>query len=758
MADFKFIGKRITNIRSGPKAIGQAVYTDDIKMPNMLYGKVLRSPFPHAKILHIETSLAKALPGVKAVITGQDIPRVKIGAFPTHTDHYELAIEKVRHQGEGVAVVAAIDEEIAQEAINLIKVDYKPLPAVFDPEEALKPGAPEVHEEVENNISASFVKSYGDVEKGFRESDYIREDTFRTAPINHAPLEPHGCVALWNSDGSVTVWIDTQAPFLLHRGLAKVLVLPDNKVRVIKTETGGGFGGKIEVITHIFASAFLSRLTGRPVKIILSREEVFLSTRQRHPVIITVKTGVKRDGTIMSQELKTLADGGAYKSTGPLMLNIMCYQAMLPYIVPNFSYDGKRAYTNKPVGGAMQGHGVPQLRFAIDSQLDMIAHELGIDPLDMRLKNAIYPGYKHPAHVINSCGFREAIEEVKRDLNWEERKSKLPPGHGIGIACSSFVSGVKVMPNLGSSITIQINADAGVNILSGVADIGQGPDTVICQIIAEELGCRIEDIRIISADTAVTPFDQGSFSSGVTLRAGNAAIEAARVIKQQLREAVASHLEAKPEGLEFRGGKIFLPGHEEKGIDFAQAVRIYRYSNRPMPILGRGSYVLDTDDVVTQINQGGRQSPAYSFMCQGAEIKVDRETGEFKVLKMSTGHDCGRVINPINIEGQLDGAISKGIGMAMYEDLPHKEGQYLNTTFLDYLIPTSLDHPPESFMKSIETNEPLGPFGAKESGEGNLVGVSPAIANAVFDAVGIRIKELPLTAAKIKDALDRKKA
>lgn len=757
MTEFEVIGKRIPNIRSAPKAVGQAIYTDDIKLPNMLYGRVLRSPLPHAKILHVDASLAEALPGVKAVMTGHDIPQVRVGALPAHADYYVMAVDKVRHIGEGVAAVAAIDEETAEEALALIRVDYEPLPAVLDPEEAIKPGAPRIHEAAENNISASFAKTYGDVEKGFRESDHIREDTFRTAPIAHAPLEPLGCVALWHSNDSLTVWMDTQTPFLGQRSFAKLFGLQEDRVRLIKTETGGGFGGKGELLAHHFACAYFSRLTGRPVKIALSREEVFLATRQRHPVILTVKTGVKRDGTLMSQELKVLADGGAYLSTGPLMLTIICFQAALPYVLPNLRYDGKRAYTNKPTGGPMQGHGVPQLRFAVDSQLDLIARDLGIDPLNIRLKNAIYTGYEHPAHSINSCGFREAIEEVGRALRWKERKGRLPDGHGLGIAGSAFISGVKMFPNMGGSITIQINSDAGVNVLSGAADIGQGTDTVICQIVAEELGVRMEDVRITSADTAITPFDQGSFSSGVTLRVGNAAIQAARDVKKQLLEVVAPHLEARPEELESRGGMVFVKGHRERGIDFAKAMRIYRYANKPMPLIGRGAYVLSTDDMVTMISKGGKQSPAYSFMCQGAEVKVDRQTGEIQVLNLVTGHDCGRVINPINVEGQLEGAVSKGIAMAYLEDLPHKDGQYLATTFLDYLMPTSLDHPAHFPFKSIETEEPAGPFGAKESGEGNLVSVAPAIANAVYDAIGVRIKDLPLTPDRIKKALEEQK-
>lgn len=756
MTEFDVIGKRITNVRSGPKATGQAVYTDDIKLPGMLYGKVLRSPFPHARILNIDASKAEELPGVKGVVFGNKVPTFKVGALPTQSDRTVMAIDKVRHVGEAVAAVAAIDENIAEEAIQLIKVDYEPLPAVFDPEEAIKPGAPKVHDEVENNISYRFVKSCGDTEKGFSESDYVREDTFRTAPINHAALEPHGVLSQWNSDGTLTVWVDIQMPFLIQRAFARVFNLSDDRVRIIKTETGGGFGGKGEFLAHYFASSYLARFTGKPVKIIMDREEVFINTSQRHPVIITLKTGVKKDGALVSQYIKYLADGGAYLSSGPLALSIAYFMGMLPYILPNFSYEGIRAYTNKTNSGPMQGHAVPQLRWGIECQLDMIAEELRIDPIEIRLKNAVYPGYKHPVHTFASCGFKESIDEVEKDLKWKERSGKLEPGLGLGVACSSFISGIKMLAHTGGSIVIQVNSDAGVNILSGAADIGQGTDTVISQIVAEELGVNMENIRIISGDTAITPLDQGTFSSGVTLRMGHAAILAARDVKKQLLEVVAPNLETSPDELEFRKGKIFARGYPEKGITFSQAVRIYRYADRAMPIIGIGNYVPDISDVVTMIREGGKQSPAYSFMCQGAEVKVDRETGEVKLLKLVTGHDCGRVINPVNVEGQLDGAVSKGVGMAFFEDQPHKDGRYLNTSFLDFLMPTSLDHPDEAPLKSIETNEPNGPYGAKESGEGNLIGVSPAIANAIYDAVGVRISDLPITPDKVKRALDSK--
>jgi len=758
MGEFEVIGKPVPKVDATGKVLGQTQYVDDIKLPNMLYGKILRSPYPHARILHIDASRAKSLPGVKAVITGEDIPKVKFGGVPLAADQYALAVEKVRHVGEAVAAVAAVDEDTAEEALRLIRVEYEPLPAVFDPIEAMQPGAPLVHDEVKDNICARLIKTFGDVERGFREADYIREDTLRTAPNNHAPLEPHGAVSLYHPDGSLTTWTSTQIPFFLRRTLAKTLGLSESKVRVIKTAVGGGFGGKVEMFAHNFASAFLSMLTGRPVKIILDREEVFLSTRQRHPMVLTIRTGAKKDGTLVAQWFRLVADGGAYNSTAPLLVTISAYLLMIPYIIPNLSYEGYRVYTNKPVGGPMRGHGIPQVRFAVESHLDMLAEDLGIDPVDLRLKNAIYAGYDHPAkYRINTCGFKEAIERVAAELNWRERRGKLPRGRGLGLACSAFPCGVKNMSHVGSGVIIEINIEGGVNILSGAADIGQGTDTVVCQIVAEELGVGMEDITITAADTATTPLDAGTFGSGVTFRVGNAAIAAARDVKRQLLEVVAPHLGAPPEEIEFRGGRVYVKGDPERGIDFKEAVRLYRYADNPMPLVGRGFYMPDSVEPSLLLKQEGNFSVAYTFMAQGAEVEVDEETGEVRVLKVVTAHDCGRVINPLNVEGQIEGAVAGGVGMALFEDIPQEEGRYLNANFLDYPMPTSLDVPGEMVSIPIETVEPLGPFGAKESGEGNLVATPPAIANAIYNAVGARITDLPITPDKVKKALEAKR-
>lgn len=753
MPDYAVVGKGLPKLDASGKAIGQSRYIADMSFPNMLHGKVLRSPYAHARILNIDTSRAKALRGVKAVITGKDILPVKFGIVPFAADQHALCINKVRHPGDSVAAVAAIDEDIAEEALSLIRVEYEILPAVFDPEESMRPGAPIIHEGVKNNISASLVKNFGDIDLGFKESAVVREDRFRTQPNNHAPIEPHGCISIWHPENKVTIWCSTQIPFFLRRNLSKVVGLEERDVRVIKTIVGGGFGQKIDMFASDVCSTLLSKMTCRPVKIVINREEVFLSTRQRHPMIITVKTGAKKDGSLTAQHFRLIADGGGYNSTAPLVVTLSGYFLMIPYMLKNLRYEGAHVYTNKPVGGAMRGHGIPQARFAVESHLDNLARDLGMDPLDLRMKNAIYVGYKHPAQYrINTCGFKDALTAVARDIKWKEKK-----GSGVGIAGSAFPCGVNNMSHIGAGGIVEINIDGGVNILTGASDIGQGTETVLAMIAAEELGVKYEHVRVTAADTGVTPLDAGTFGSGVTFRAGNAMRAAAEDARRQLQDVVADKLEANPDDLVFRDDRVFVKGSPEKGISFLEAIKYYRYLDKPMPIVGRGFYMPDAAEPTTLLKQDGNFSVAYTFMAQAAEVTVDKETGQVQLETIATAHDCGFMLNPMSVEGQLEGSVAGGIGMAFYEDQPHVNGEYLNPNFLDYKLPTPFEMPNKIFSVPIETFEPLGPFGAKESGEGNQVATAPAISNAVFDAVGVQIKELPFTPERVLKALDQKK-
>ncbi len=753
---FDVVGKREPMLDAFEKVTGRARFTDDLTFPGMLYGKILRSPLPHAKIISVDLSGALKVPGVKGAICGRDIPKKKYGIVPMAKDEYALAIDKVRYVGDEVAAVVATSIEAAEEAISKIRVDYEELPAVFDPLEAMKPGAPVIHENVPNNVSASIRKEFGDVEKAFRESDFVFEDTFYSQAVNHCPLEPQAAVAMVDHSGKVTLWSSTQIPFFLRRNLATTLDIPESKVRIIKPKVGGGFGQKIDLYAKDFCAAFFAMKTLKPVKFVYEREEVFTSTRQRHPMHIELKTGMRKDGTILAQQFKVIADGGAYNSTAPLMITLACYFIMLPYRLENLLFEGFHVYTNKPVGGAMRGHGIPQVRFAVEVQLDRIAEEMGIDPLDLRLKNAFQAGEPHPAKLlVQSCGFSDTLLKAAESIGWKEKRGKLPFGRGVGLAGASFPSGVSNMSHISSGAIVKIERDGSVTLLTGAADIGQGAETVISQIVAEELGVRLEDIRITAADTEVTPLDPGTFGSGVTLRAGNAAKMAASSAKMKLLEAVAEKMEVDVSELEMKDRRIHVRGDPDRGMSLLEAIKVYQYSDRPMPIIGRGSYMPPAKEPTTLLKEDGNFSPAYSFMTQAAEVEVDVRTGKVKVLKAVAAHDCGRAINPMLVEGQLEGSVVGGMGQALYENVITEKGQVMNPSFLDYGIPTAMEIPSITSVE-VETDDPEGPYGAKESGEGTQLAPAPAIINAIYDAIGVRFKSLPVTPDKVLEALEKK--
>ena len=752
--EWNVVGQRLPMHDAAAKAKGTAQFTDDIVFPGMLHGKILRSPLAHAKVLHVDTSRAEKLPGVKGVVTGRDIPDRLYGIVPKARDEYALAKDKVRYIGDDVAAVCAIDPEVAEEAIELIKVDYEELPAVFDPLDAIKEGAPLVHDNTPNNISMSIRKEFGDVKKGFAESDFVFEDSFYSQAVNHAPMEPHAAIAQYDSlRGEVTVWSSTQIPFYLRRNLSNTLQIPESKVRVIKPKVGGGFGQKIDMFAKDFCAAWFAMHLGKPVKFVYDREEIFISTRQRHPMYLTVKTGVKKDGTILAQQFKAHADGGAYNSTAPTMIALSCYFLMIPYRVPNLVYEGHHVYTNKPVGGAMRGHGIPQARFAVERQLDMICERIKVDPAEIRMKNSIHAGEPHPAKfIINSCGFFDSVKMAADAIGWKEKRGKLPFGRGVGLAGASFPSGVSNMSHISSGSVVQLGQDGAVNVLSGAADIGQGAETVISQIVAEVLGVPMEDIRITAADTGITPLDSGTFGSGVTVRAGNAARLAAAQARDKLFAFVAKELEASPEDLVAKNREIFVKGSPGIKMSMKDAIKGYQYADLPMPIIGRSSWFPPATEPTTLFKEDGNFSPNYSFMTNAAEVEVDLNTGKVKLVKMVTAHDCGRAINPMLVEGQLEGSVVGGMGQALYEDVIVEKGQVMNPSFLDYGFPTFLEMP-EIEALEVETDDPVGPFGAKEAGEGTQLAPAPAIVNAIYDAIGIDFKELPVTPEKILEAL-----
>ncbi len=761
MAEFSVIGKRLPRVDAREKVTGQARYAADLELPNMLWGKVLRSPYPHARILNIDTSKAERLPGVKAVVTGKDF-----GGYVQRYRHYSreeppLAVDKVVHMAEGVAGVAAIDEDTAEEACELIRVNYEELPTVFDPEEAMKEGAPQIHEHTKNNISVEYHWHLGDVEKGFAQSHLVREDRFRTGRATHGYIEPPAVLAYYDPSGHITIWPAKQSPHRLYLPIAECFRLPLSKVRVIQPFIGGGFGGtKNAPLAGDFCAVLLSRKAGKPVKIVYSQEEELAISRRRHPVIIDIKTGVDKDGTLVAIQVRVTADGGAYVFQSPISMYLAGGLMTLPYKLPNFKYDAYCPYTNNPVSGAMRGHGASHTRFAAEIQMDMIAEEMGIDPVEMRLRNAI----KAPHETINkltvkSCGLIEAIEKVAADPIWMERERRSrregAMSKGTGFSSAAYLGGARGAGHQACAAFIKICEDGTVNLLTGATDVGQGSDTVLCQIVAEELGVALEDVEIKRVDSAYTPVDPGTWGSRVTILAGNATKIAATDAKQQLLEFAARELGVRKDEVEIKDRKVFVKWNPEKSMSFGDLARIVSYSGTGAVILGRGFFTNEAEP--PDFDKGiGNNAVSYSFTAQSAEVEVDVETGQIRCTNTVIAHDGGTVLNPMLAEGQIEGASIQGLGQTLYEDFIMDRGKTLNPTFLDYKMPHSTDIPNIKLIDVI-TDDPDGPFGAKEVSEGSIVSAPPAIVSAIHAATGIWFKELPVTPEKVVKALKETK-
>ncbi len=768
MEKYSVIGKRLPRLDGVAKVTGDARYTGDIILPRMLHGKILRSKVPHAFILNIDTSKAEKLAGVKAVVTGKDITDVPHGfvrADPVpafFSDKFSLAKKKVRYVGDEIAAVAAVDEDTAIEALDLIKVEYEELPAYFSPKESMSPGAVRIHDHAENNVSVVISFHIGDVEQGFAESDIVIEDTFGTQFILAAAIEPHAAVADFSQAGDVTLWLSTQVPFYDQTIIAETIGMPVSKVRVIKPHLGGGFGGKTETPTLFPISALLSKKSGRPVRIIYTREEVLATTTHRHGVSVKHKIGLKKDGTIIAVDSRFFADGGAY--TGPSLLSMFIMGCLQngPYKMRHFKYEGIRAYTNRPYAGGIRGHGAIQPRFVVESMMDMIAEKLDMDPLEIRKKNAVKAGDVTPSKFrIKSCGHVEAIDKATEEINWKDKWRKLPDGKGVGMASLFFASGAGFsffFNNVPYHSGVNINAEAegSFTIFTGTSDIGQGSETVLAQIVAEELGVGLDKIRVIASDTATTPLDLGSYSSRVTTFAGNAAKTAAYNMKKKLFEATADLLEANKDDLEAKNDRIYVKGSPEKGITISQAINAY-IKDKQDALVSEGHYNPPADvGGEMRLDLGEVNiSPTFSFGTHAVEVDIDKETGVVKVQKIAAAHDCGFALNPMAVEGQIEGSIQMTYGQALLEEYRIEKGCSMSNSFLDYKMPTSEDMP---YVKPIivESIDPEGPFGAKEASEGTNVATIPAIANAIYDAVGVRMKDLPITPEKVLRALEKK--
>jgi len=757
MDNFSIVGKRIPHRDAVEKAKGSAVFASDIKLNGTLHGKILRSPVPHAQICNIDISKAKKLKGVKAIITSKDTPQIKFSISPTWADKLIL-VDKVRYIGDEIAAVAAVDEETAEEALELIEVEWEELPAVFDPLEAMQPGAPLLHAAVENNISKTLTMECGSVAEGFAEADLIFEDTFQTQAQSHCSLETHCCIATCSPTDDVKIWVNSQAPHPLRQKLSAALNIDAAKIHVATPFIGGGFGSKIDLEPAQAICVLLAKKTGKPVKIEHSRKEQFMTTRMRHPTISKLKFGVKRDGTIVAKQAEVVMDNGAYNSHGPAVMAYNNVMFSTLYRVKNIKYEGRLVYTNKNWGGACRGYGDPQATFGQEVMLDVIAEELDMDPIDLRLKNANIPNEVTANAVkITSCGLKECLTQAREASGWIAKKAERKKYRGLGVAAMLYTGGGSIGSGFNySGATLQMNADGTLHLLMGAVDIGQGSNTILTQMAAEIMGVEPETISLTTADTDTTFPCMGTFGSRVTFCAGNAVIEAANGLKQQLLENAADLLEANPNDLEMKDKKIFVKGSPDKAMAYAE-IGAASFYKKKKPLVAHG-YYNGPEDVSPEFDPAtyrGYPAPAMVFGTHLAEVEVDPATGKVEVLNFTAAHDLGRAINPLLVEGQIEGGAVQGIGWSLMEDLQFENGEIVNPNFHDYKMLTIKDIPKFSPLL-IETIDPDGPFGAKGIGECAMVATAPAIINAIYDAVGVRIKELPATSEKIFKGLKDK--
>jgi 4-hydroxybenzoyl-CoA reductase subunit alpha len=755
--ELNVIGKNNLKVEGINKAKGETIYADDVILPRMATSKILRSPHPHARIAYIDATPALDRPGVLAVLTGKDLP-VKYGILPVSQDEEALCGEKVRFVGDPVAAVAALDEETAVAALQDIVVEYEPLPSYMSLEEslALEDDAYQIHEYAEHgNIHKHVSLEFGSVAAGFEEADHIREDIFYYEGNTHLAMEQHAAVA--HFDGRhLTLYSSTQTPHYVHRALEKTLQMPRARIRVIATPNGGGFGGKTDPFPHEIVVCKLAMITGRPVKCTLTREEVFYTHRGRHPVLMWVKTGMKNDGTITAMHFRSHLDGGAYGSYGVASTYYTGALQTVTYPIANYKFEAIRVFTNKPPCGPKRGHATPQPRFAVEVQLDKFAEDLDLNPADLRLDHI------HPADTltvnhltVTTIGLGECIEKVIDASEFRGRYGNLPEGKGIGLGCGSYLSGAGLpiywnkMPH--SGVQLKIDRGGGVTVFCGSTDIGQGSDSVLAYVAAEELGVPLDDVTVVAGDTSLTPVDLGSYSSRVTLMTGNATIAAARPLYEKLIKAVSEMLDIPVELISIKDGVVYSQ-EVEALMSFADAAELAEVKYGTLGSVG--SY--------TPPRRGGRfkgagvgPSPNYSYSACVAEVTVDPDTGLYSVDKLWLAHDIGRALNPMLVIGQVEGSAYMGLGEVMMEEQIFREGLHKIPSMLDYKSLSALEMPEmETFL--IETNDPEGPYGAKEAGQGPLLPVMPAVANAIYDAVGVRVDEVPIHPEKILAGLERK--
>jgi 4-hydroxybenzoyl-CoA reductase subunit alpha len=759
IAPIHTIGAYVPMVDGPEKASGRAKYTADFVAPGMLAGRIYRSPYAHAEILQIDVADALKLPGVLAIVTGADCDKA-FGVLPIARSEYPLARGKVRYRGEPVAAVAAIDDATAQKAIRLIKMRVRELPVYCNAQEAMAPNAVQLHEKKPGNIERDVLFELGSVAEGFAAADLVREATYNCAEVCQNQMEMHAAVADYDAvRDRMTVHASTQVPYYVHLMLAQILDMDMSKIRVIKPFVGGGFGCRTECLNVELIAALLARRAGGAVRIMLNREDTFITHRGRPETDVRLKIGLTKAGKITAVECECIQRGGAHSGYGVVTILYSGSMLYAIYDLHNVKYIGKRVLTNTPPCGAFRGHGTVDVRFAFESLLDEMAGELRIDPLELRRANFLKaPTFTDNDLMVNSYGLPECIDWVERESGWKARKSKLPKGKGLGFACSHYISGASKPVNWTgephATVKLKLDFDGSIVVMTGAAEIGQGSSTVLVQTVAEVMGLDISRVRIVSGDSEVVPKDNGSYSSRVTFIVGNAAIDAANRLKGLLIAAAARRLEAEPGDVECLG-EVYRAGAQDKGLSFEEVVAEALKDDGTITVTGTYSTIPESHGGKKYRGAAIGGTMGYSYSAQVVEVTVDEETGVVGVDKVRVAHDCGKALNRLTVEGQVQGSVWMGMGQAVSEEAGYHDGLMVTANMLDYRVPTIQDSPPIA-VGIVESNDPHGPFGAKEAGEGSLAAFLPALTNAIADATGLRFNDLPVTPDRVFAALEKR--
>jgi 4-hydroxybenzoyl-CoA reductase subunit alpha len=769
------IGGYVPMVDGPDKVSGRAKYTADLVAPGLLAGRIFRSPYSHAEILDVDVSAALRLPGVKAIVTGVDCDKT-FGVLPIARSEHPLARDKVRYRGEPVAAVAAVDDVTAKRALGLIKLTVRELPAHYTSQSAMAEGASTIHAQRPNNIERDVLFELGSVEQGFQQADLVREGTYDCAEVCQNQMEMHAALACYDAERErMTVYASTQVPYYVHLMLAQILDMDMSRIRVIKPHVGGGFGCRTEALNVELITALLARRAGGSVRMMINREETFITHRGRPQTDIRLKLGMRKDGKITAVECECYQRGGAHSGYG--IVTILYSGSMLYaiYDLHNVKYIGKRVLTNTPPCGAFRGHGTVDIRFAFESLLDEMADELSLDPLAVRRANYLTaPTFTDNDLMVNSYGLPQCVDWVEQASGWRARRGKLPTGQGsirkgsirkgsirkgLGFACSHYISGASKPVNWTgephATVKIKLDFDGSIVVLSGAADIGQGSSTILVQTVAEVLGLDLSRVRVVTGDSEVVPKDNGSYSSRVTFMVGNAAIDAAQNLKRVLVAAAARKLEAKPEEIECLG-ELYRAGAQDKGLTFNEVVTEALKDTGTITVTGNYSTLPQSHGGKKYRGAAIGGTMGYSYSAQVVEVSVDEDTGVVNVDKVWVAHDCGKALNRLTVEGQVQGSVWMGMGQAMSEETAYHDGLLITGNMLDYRVPTIQDSPPIE-VGIVESNDPHGPFGAKEAGEGSLAAFLPALTNAIADAIGVRFNELPVTPDRVFAALEKRR-